>query len=131
MRCNRIAAPEVSRPARASACLVWATVTEAMLEVDAALVPLNLLAVRMPVATPSHPAENGPLVMEIDDFVAVVVAILHGSTATSGLQSWLLCDSLDHWLNGGLGRKGIEEGMGNTVFLASIKDTRRRRRELR
>ena len=95
MRCHRIAAPEVVRSARTSAFLVWTTVTEAIPEVSAAPVPLDLLGVRMPVATLPHPAENGLLVAEIDDFVAVVVVILHDSTATSGLQDWLLRDCLD------------------------------------
>ena len=131
MRCHHITASEVTRPARASACLVWATITEAMLEVGATLVPLNLLAVRMPVATSSHPAENGRLIMKIDNFVAAVVAILHNSTATSRLQEGLLCNGLDSWLNGGLGQRDIKEGRGGTVSLTSIKDTRRQSRELR
>ena len=125
MRYHRISAPELTCSAKAGACLVWTAVTEATLEVGAAPVPLDLLGVDMPVSTLSYPAENGRPVVEIDDFVAVVVAILQGSTATTGLQDWLLCDGLDNWLDGGLSQRGIEEGRGNTVSLASITDTRR------
>ena len=78
---HRIVTPEGVCSARASACLVWTTVTETMLEASAAPVPLDLLGVSMPVATPSHPAENGHLAAETDDSAA---AIPRNSTATSG-----------------------------------------------
>ena len=95
MRIHCITASEATCSARASARLVWTAVTETIQKVDADPVPLNLLTVCMPEATPSYSAEHRRLVAEIDDFVAVVVVIPHDSTAIPAIRDWLRCDSLN------------------------------------
>lgn len=127
MHSHRIAAPEDLCSARAGACLVWTTVTEAIPEVDAAPMPLDLLAIRMPVVAHFHPAEDRPFAAKIDGFVAVAagaVAILHGPTAPS--RNWLRPNALDNWLNDGLVQRGVGEGGEDLVSLMSFRGTGRR-----
>ena len=64
-----IAAHEATCLARTVTHSVWAIEAKATPEVGAAPVPLDLLAVYMPIGTRSNPAVNGRLAVGIIDFV--------------------------------------------------------------
>ena len=76
MRIHCIAAREATCLARTVAHSVWAIVAKATPEVDAAPVPLDLLAVHMPVGTRFHPAVNSRLAVGIVNLVVAAVAVV-------------------------------------------------------